>query len=250
MRTIFRLLIIAGLISYFRGPFKAEHPVTYQEGLDTIKTIPHVLGQMLTNDLTLLPQKSSSNDATSNREQPTAPEPTTQPLSILSDLLKVFEGASTGKEGLSEWVSGKPIQAENLQITGLSQKETGQLIGHLRTLDLIQVVPKLESLSSQIKQVEQTDPSALTPEEQKKVVDVFQQTVHVLKVTPRFTIEQGKRQTISFAELLKEPNLEKDKVKVQIADQSNHELAQFTISFNQKASSTPVLSEKTESHPF
>jgi len=247
MRTIFRLLIIAGLISYFRGPFKAEHPVTYQEGLDTIKTIPHVLGQMLTNDLA---QKGPLNDPTSRNEQPSPTEPTTQPLSILSDLLKVFEGASTGKEGLSEWVSGKPIQAENLQITGLSQKETGQLIGHLRTLDLIQVVPKLESLSSQIKQVEQTDPSALTPEEQKKVVDVFQQTVHVLKVTPRFTIEQGKRQTISFAELLKEPNLEKDKVKVQIADQSNYELAQFTISFNQKASSTPVLSEKTESHPF
>jgi hypothetical protein len=267
MRTIMRLLIIAGLISYFRGPFKTEHPATYQQGMATIKTIPHVLGQMLTNELALLPKKNPSFDGpTTKVGQPSTAETNPSapgPLSILSDLLKEITGANASPthqsdplSGLSEFVTGSPVQAGNVQVTGLTQSEVGQLIGHLKTLDLVQVAPKLQDLSTQIKQVWQAHHSGSAPlsaKEQKKIESLYQQTMLVLKVNPSFSIEQGKSQTqtpISFAKLLHTRDLGKDKVTIQINDSSNHHLASFAVSVHQTPSSTSVLSGKTESHPF
>lgn len=268
MRTLLRLLIIAGLVSFFRGPFKTEHPEAYQQSVTAIQTIPHLIGQMLTNDLALLPKQSPSPSikGATPKEDHTPTE--AQPLSILSDLIKIVEGASSGKfgassqlnagSGLSQGVIGIPTNAgilNHLQVTGLSHQEVGQLIGHMRTLDLIQVVPKLEALSAQIQQMAHpTSGSApLSTEEQKKWVNVYQETAHVLKINPSFSIEQGKSQQdtpISFSKLLNQANLKKDKVTVQIDDQSHHELARFTVSFSKATPSTPVLSQKTESHPF
>jgi hypothetical protein len=117
-------------------------------------------------------------------------------------------------------------------------------------------MPKLEALSTQIRQAAQPASSTSAPlssEAQKKLVSVYQQTTHVLKINLSFSIEQGKSRPgmpISFAKLLNQSNLIKDKVTIQIDDLSHHELARFTVSFSKTPSNTPVYSEKNESHPF
>ncbi len=73
MKTIFRLLIIAGLVSFARGPLqtvRTEHPVAWREAMTTLKSIPQTVGQLLAHEAALLPSTppSSSNQNTTTSD--------------------------------------------------------------------------------------------------------------------------------------------------------------------------------------
>lgn len=62
MKTIFRLLIIAAIISFIRGPLntlRSTHPDAWKEAVSTLETIPTIMGNMLSKELALVSKSES-----------------------------------------------------------------------------------------------------------------------------------------------------------------------------------------------
>lgn len=65
MKTIVRLLLIAGIISLAKGPlqtFKTQNPAAWHEAMATLQSIPSAVGQLLVNDAALIPKSPPSLD--------------------------------------------------------------------------------------------------------------------------------------------------------------------------------------------
>lgn len=76
VKTIIRLLIIAGIISFIRGPlntYRSNHPKAWAEGMATIQTIPKVVGQMLNREVSFISNAQAPTPKKGDLASPPSP---------------------------------------------------------------------------------------------------------------------------------------------------------------------------------
>lgn len=110
MKTIVRLLLIAGIISFAKGPlntFKTQNPEAWHEAMATLQSIPTTVGQLIAHDAALIPKSPPSLEqkGTENQGSSSATQGNSSQGSPSSPTKRVSQSDNSAQPGQNQSIS-------------------------------------------------------------------------------------------------------------------------------------------------